>query len=575
MSDVRCPSCGDSFRVPDFAVPAGATAKCPWCGDTFSMMVLSVHLAPLAELIGADGEPISMAELVQATAPMALAGAGPAIADGLSDAAMTTPSLMDTDPAMLGAVDLPASDFDAAGLETADFDAVECDSVPVGETEVANDVREFAEEGEAFADAGIPEPTAETTEWNQVEDEYDIQEASQPRPLEEVTDVGLGREERAFVPRPRAKRQAAPLKSIIGIVVGGLMAFPLAAGILALAGKPLDLGFWPFDGQTISMNSQSQRSAAPPMEAPSRVANTDNRAGRSLADDMPSLDVDPPSLAESPDDNPLDNVLAEAPPATDLADVTPPPAIELPPLDLTTPVLPADEPEMTEEVVNSKPAVTEPDPADQPTPEPMPAEITEAIPEPAPAPQPAVEELAVAPAEPEPVVESTTVEPVAPAPPETMPEVSPALQAALEDASAAMGAVFNYDNSEGVKGQRSRLADLFSKVASVGDVASIDDDAAVGSLIERLVDSDLMKDLSPAAPNWARYSKRPNNGMLATGKLIRENDQWLLQWSGPTPLEIRFADPSIAEEGASVIILGTIQQTTPSTIVDVKYLQKQ
>lgn len=597
MSDVRCPSCGDSFRVPDFAVPACGTAKCPWCGDCFRSSTLVAYLPPFAELFGEDGEPISLAELAQASAQAA------------APLAVLASSPIDTDPAILSAVDLQDRDFAPEGLQASGFDTDELDAASlVGqrltESEVANDVREFAEDGVTFADAGLPEPTEETTEWNldsplvqpsidadetpieirlveargandwvdeaarddNFESEFGIQSGSPPRPLAEVTDVGLGREERVFVSRPRAKqRQAAPMKSIIGIVIGGLMAFPLAAGILALAGKPLDLGFWPFDGDTIALSSGARRSAAMPLDPSPRSANNENRGGRSLADDLPSLDVDPPSLdvssgdvagsvagqpaTELPDD--LENLLlADTSPGRDLTEITRPSStIEFPPLDLSTPAAAAAEPEMVAEIAESNPAEATADPV-----------ATE---------QPVVEEIAAMPATP--VVD----EPVADTPPQTLTPVSAELQSALEEASDAMGEVVNYDDSEGVPGQRKRLAILFEKVAAIGSIASTADEAAVGSLVQRLVDSDLVTTLSPAAPNWARFSRRPNKGMLATGKLRRDNDRWMLDWTGPAPLEVRFSDESIAEAGASVIILGTIEQTDPSTIVAVTYLRQQ
>ncbi|HBJ38725.1 MAG TPA: hypothetical protein DDZ51_29035 [Planctomycetaceae bacterium] len=543
MSDVRCPSCGDSFRVPDFAVPAGAMAKCPWCGDTFSMSMLVVHLPPLADLIGEDGEPISLADLALTAAPMALAAVGADSRSALGSAGITSQSSLDADPAMLGSADLGDSDFDED-----DFDD-DFDSQRLGSSELANDVSEFAEEGVTFADAGLPEPTSESTEWHldspqptdsdgdrsldpESNDEFDDQGGSPPRPLAEVTDFGLGREDRPLVSRPRTKRKGSPIKSILGVMIGGLMAFPLAAGILALVGKPLDLGFWPFDGQAISMNAISQRGAAPPRELSPRAANNGNdannanRRGRSLADDISTSDVDPPSLANSPGDastnslttgqsaaDDIDNLLATPSPAVELAEIPTPSSIKLPPMTLPT----------------TAPVAEVAEPAEVAAPENF----------------------------------------------GNVVEASSKLQSALEEASVAMGDIVDYDDAEGVKGRRARLATLFAKVAAVASTASLDDEAAVGSLVERLVDTDLIKDLAPAAPNWARFSSRPSNGMLAVGKLVRENDQWQLRWNNPVPLELRFADPAIAEEDADVIILGTIQQTDPSTVVEVKYMQKQ
>lgn len=575
MSDVRCPSCGDSFRVPDIPVPAGAMAKCPWCHDTFAMSTLVVHLPPMAELIGEDGETISMADVAFRAAPMALASAA--------------------SPAGL------AADFGGAigsrGLDSVDvdFDSDDQELDAVRTSEMADDVSEFAEDGVAFAEAGYPENTAESTEWSVESDEADQedfdridssdefaqQQGSEPRPLSSATDFGVGRDDRPIAPRARKKKSGSPIKSIIGVVVGGLMAFPLAAGILALAGKPLDLGFWPFDGQTISMNPASQRSAAPPMELAPRIANNGNnsRPGRSLAEDMPSFNggaaadvdsVDEPINSGRPTRTPrtgtLDSVLEPQPTLDNVVESSPAPvdlpaSIELPELssiDIGMPAIPVTKPELPAAVapVDALPAAPLADKDD--------AEM-------------AAEKKADLPAA------VTADEPVATEPTATSPQpaspvanaVSAQLQAALEAASGAMGEVISYDDSEGVKGQRTRLATLFSKVAEVGDFAGSGDSLAVGSLVERLVDSNLIKDLAPAAPNWVRFSKRPNNGILATGKLVRQDDRWVLQWNGPTPLEVRFDDPAIAQSGEDVIILGTISQSDPAPVVVVKYLQKQ
>jgi hypothetical protein len=580
-------------------------AKCPWCHDTFAMSRLVVHLPPLAELVGEDGQPISMDELAHGTASMALAASGQWAANSAN--AMMPP----TTGRFSSSDTLDDSDIDVESLDFEESDA----------SETANDVREFAEEGVTFAEAGYPEPSDESTEWEvdspdqthqdrydttvQVEDsdtqsgedfdpeyEFNDQEGSPPRPLAEVTDFGMARDDRPLVPRARKKQKGSPIKSIIGVVIGGLMAFPLAAGILALAGKPLDLGFWPFDGQTISMNNVSRRSAAAPMEPTPRLAtngnNANNRPGRSLADDLPSLDLDSPTLADPaagepngrtngrpnrrpPQTGMLDNLLATPEPGPDLVEV-PSTTIELPPLDLPTrPPTP---------VTSEPPKIEPPDmpsaaspPAASAQPRTMPLGQPE-TPEPAaPAsngdnasPVDSPESLVDSPESPTDPPKSPTVQ---------SPTVPAQLQQALEAASDAIGMVVNYDDSEGVKGQRSRLAALFAKVAEVADKATPEDSAAVGSLVERLIDNDLMKELAPAAPNWLRFAKRPNNGIVAVGKLIRENEQWLLQWNAPAALEVRFADPSIAIENSDVIIVGTIGQNDSPAVVDVKYLQKR
>lgn len=54
-------------------------------------------------------------------------------------------------------------------------------------------------------------------------------------------------------PRPnRRKKGGSGIRTMIQVVVGGLLAVPIALLILLAFGRALDLGFWPFDGQARS-----------------------------------------------------------------------------------------------------------------------------------------------------------------------------------------------------------------------------------------------------------------------------------------------------------------------------------
>ena len=54
-------------------------------------------------------------------------------------------------------------------------------------------------------------------------------------------------------PRPnRRKKSGSGIRSMIQVVVGGLLSVPIALGILLAVGRAPDLGFWPFDGQSRS-----------------------------------------------------------------------------------------------------------------------------------------------------------------------------------------------------------------------------------------------------------------------------------------------------------------------------------
>jgi len=659
MSDVRCPSCGDSFRVPDFAVPPGATAKCPWCGDSFSMSCLLVHLPPLAEIFGDDGEPISQAEL---SAPFrSTATAGLVAASSLTSGVAGTPFTVDHQHPPLGG-DLADDSFSESDFDDSDA--------------------EFGEAGVTFSEAGFPHPTTETVEWaldssadsddtdasgDRPEDDHDLrsvdandsgtnnlgEEAAdagqrdefapsqedleaefgitgpvEPRPLAEATELGLGRENRSFSARPRTKKKSTPLKSILGIVIGGMLAFPIAAGVLALLGKPMDLGFWPFDGKTISTTSTS-RSAATPMDRAPRITNGQNgRPGRSLGEDLQDQSEDPPSISprrngrslggmtpESLENeeqtNDLSNIssgdLGSTEPLAkvDLLDIPPVNTqFDLPPLDL--PKTPANQAVADRDA----PMETKPEPSVVATVESLPSEPSPPTVTAAPAPgattsEPAVSTPVIAePGNSEPVPSdsvaavSPTEPAMTPAPPvetasdsnapvtstipalaETTASLTPQsaeLTGAIAQASEALQSVVSYDGADGVKGQRSRLAVLFAKIAAVGEVASPEEKASVEAVVAALIDADLVKDLAPAAPNWIRYSKRPNNGILATGKLRSEGEKWFVDWSGASPLEIEFSDPSSIDSGTEIIVVGKILESDPAaatTRIDATFIQ--
>jgi len=69
-------------------------------------------------------------------------------------------------------------------------------------------------------------------------------------------------------PRPnRRKKGGSGIRSMVQVVVGGLLSVPIALAILLAVGRAPDLGFWPFDGK-----ARSPRELLPFLED----ANTDN-----------------------------------------------------------------------------------------------------------------------------------------------------------------------------------------------------------------------------------------------------------------------------------------------------------
>ncbi|TVP93802.1 MAG: hypothetical protein EA381_21125, partial [Planctomycetaceae bacterium] len=73
MSDVRCPSCGDVFRIPDVPLPDQAMAACPWCGNRLPSSELRKALPPLALLVDSDGQPLTAVWSGSASLPAAAA----------------------------------------------------------------------------------------------------------------------------------------------------------------------------------------------------------------------------------------------------------------------------------------------------------------------------------------------------------------------------------------------------------------------------------------------------------------------------------------------------------------------
>ena len=549
--------------------------------------------------------------------------------------------------------------------------------------------------------------------------DLDFNEPVDPRPLGEVAAMKLGTEERTVVPRPRNGRKSkSPIKSIAGIVVGGLLALPLAAGLLALVGRPLDLGFWPFDGRTIALGSNA-RIANTPLDlgnqpdtsdwpVPDRFDQSEESTDRqaepaadepaadeqSLADSLDAVDVEQESTsldepigdslsARRPANNNiplgLDSPLAapdplaeadplmEADPDADLgplleadplleddpvADLDPlmetDPLMEADPLLTADPLseredadsngqqpMVADDPEtvaakaaIEDAAVDSPPSLVEPAITDD-APIRMPVPKTASIPptldddplsleddsitagidsdsgdvsaassgaqrasaidlpqidlpqiDPPLTELPELPELPSLPTgddrparvDPSPV--ATAAESDAATALKSTPSTpsSPAVEAALAEADRALAEVIGLDPAEDVSQMKRRLAGLFAGVAGVGEIATAADDTFLADLIDRLIEADLIKDLAPAAPNWVRYVKRPNDGILARGDLRRDGDLWFLDWHGPAPVEIRgTVDPT--HGGSKVVLLGRIVDAESTAAIQATFIR--
>jgi len=151
--------------------------------------------------------------------------------------------------------------------------------------------------------------------------------------------------------------------------------------------------------------------------------------------------------------------------------------------------------------------------------------------------------------------------------------VSPELQTALVAVEDAISDVLSHDVQTDPTGIRRRLATLFAAVAKVGESASEDNQAELKSLVDRLIEEGLSKDLTPASANWLKFSKRPNDGMFAAGRIRRNRDTWLFDWNSTTPLTLRFAPGVEPETDTNVLIIGRLINGEPTATVEVSHIK--
>ena len=186
----NCPRCQESFRVPLGKMPDDAYAMCPWCHETFPLAEVLNHLPPQLQILTADGEPITVMEPV---------------------ATHTTAGIESLTGVGPGALDHLQGNENLAGADLANGNQWDPTALSFGDNN-------------GQTDGG----------WN-------TSAATQTAPM-------------SVSPRPnRRKKGGSGIRSMIQVVVGGLLSVPIALAILLAVGRAPDLGFWPFDGQARSM----------------------------------------------------------------------------------------------------------------------------------------------------------------------------------------------------------------------------------------------------------------------------------------------------------------------------------
>jgi len=184
-------------------MPDDAYAMCPWCHETFPLKEVLDRLPPQLKILTADGEPVVVMEPV---------GSGAAVAD-LSAVGTNT-----------------AAGFHTLGTETA------------GSLDNLSDSDRSDSGGQSDRGSQWDHPTLNFGGDN-VQPDGSWTAPSSPQAAAAMN----------VSPRPnRRKKKGSAIRSMIGVVFGGLLSVPIALLILLAVGRPLDLGFWPFDGKARS-----------------------------------------------------------------------------------------------------------------------------------------------------------------------------------------------------------------------------------------------------------------------------------------------------------------------------------
>ncbi|GAA5505872.1 hypothetical protein [Novipirellula caenicola] len=594
MLTCNCPRCDETIGLPTAAVPSDATAQCPWCGEIYPASEIIEKLPPMVELISADGQPLFL------------------------DSAEGTAAHLAPVASAAGGTGSFASSF-----------ASDAQDDQLNETWDDNSELTIEADGEngfdldGSLDAEPEQPENEFSGESQNDEMLDFLSSNDSENESADTAGPLMPMKVKSVPVNTYKRKkSSPIKTLIGVAMGPLVALPLAGGILLWLGKAPDLGFWPFDG-SFNNGSSSRLSAAPPMAMNDPINPIDDepvddetpltgsemmvpdaepsdeleRAQQELANlgtgtdpanpadsaedtasgfEMPSLGT---SLKPGSDDGagelatgeveyPDDAAAGEDTLSQEIAaDKVP---MEMPAVELTD-VAEKIETILGEEPVEPAPSITGEAPlADNVMEQP-------AIEEPA-AEKPAVEEMSqsdaeteIAASEPEPAAEAVAAtepadEPETTGEPEP-PTESPEVAAAVGKANKQLASLMKFEGAEGDR--RRLLANAYASVSAVAIQPRAGESEMVQKLLNALSRSPLVNDLGNAANLWLDYPKRTNEGVLMIGTPATNASGSVLRISSSSgdAREVPVSGASLPETD-QVIALGQIVDTNDGPTVE-------
>lgn len=519
----RCPRCDEAYLIPAGSFPENSYAQCPWCRETFPLEEALKRLPPVLEIMDAGGNAIqpAVATRTGAAAASSFGGASFSAAPGQRD--------------------------DFGGGNTFD------DSTSEDLLATIDASSPYREESTDFA---VEEPLRlETSSESDVEPEFLLPEQDEnqrPAPMRVQGTPSLQS-------KPRRKKKSSPIRTLIGFALGPVIALPLVGGILLAMGRAPDLGFYPFDG-SFDGNSARNLSASAPVNlpAPGPRPSTPSAGGRSLADDLE------PSVPTTPD--PAQSALAEIQSDLDVGRTSglttsdPDPLSDLVPTtteaasELAMPALPV--PDLVPESI---PVPDQPGVVEVPVDEPL-GDSSLAMPaeEPTSAPDQSVaaEELMLP--------EIGGVDPVA----EVAASLSPELANAQQRVSGQLDELIGFT---GEKKQRDgMLAATYSSLAEVASLMETADAAALSGLIAKVKqEPQLLNDLSAAAPQWLKFSRRPNNGIVVVGQLVEDASPTKLRLNDGTEVALAGSVPGLGQTG-QILGLGEITDGPEGQAIELK-----
>ncbi len=340
----------------------------------------------------------------------------------------------------------------------------------------------------------------------------------------------------------RRKKKSSPLKTLLGIALGPVIAIPAAAGILlgldymGIKEAP-NLGVWPMDGSYSWTSTSNNRSAAAVMpnigEPDPNPKRSNPSTGRSLGEDLGTSDSpvsDPAADALEQISSPVEAM--NVPESVDIQ--APTPDVMVP--ELTLPEVPKPEismPEVTAPEITA-PEVTAPDVT-------MP-EIT--------APDETVPSAEMIEPQP-PVLEPATQQP--PAAETYAPELAAARDEATEMLDQLSGLAANDAQRKPV------LVGAYIALAGVGSLLDAANSSAGEEIVAKLKsDESLLNDVAGATPQWLKLStaKRPNQGVVIVGELETSGDSPKIRLANDELLPVENLDVSM--KSGKVIGLGKI-----------------